>query len=62
MPAPNVFHELKTLVRSMHPVVVIESAEEERVDDLLRALAAELRVPLFTWTVTRDCSASTAPA
>jgi len=53
MPAPNVFHELKTLVRSMHPVVVIESAEEERVDDLLRALAADLRLPLFTWTVTK---------
>jgi AAA+ superfamily predicted ATPase len=53
MAAPNVFHELKTLVRSMHPVVVIESAEDERVDDLLRALAAELRIPLFTWTVTK---------
>ena len=53
MPAPDVFHELKTLVRSMQPVVVVESAEEERVDDLLRALAAELRLPLFTWTVTK---------
>ena len=53
MSAPNVLHELKTLVRSMHPVVVIETAEEERLDDLLRALAAELRLPLFTWTVTR---------
>src|SRR5688500_11161861 len=53
MAQPNVFHELKTLVRSMHPVVLIESAEEERVDDLLRALAAELRLPLFTWTVTK---------
>jgi SpoVK/Ycf46/Vps4 family AAA+-type ATPase len=52
MAAPGIFHELKTLVRSAHPVVMIESAEEERVDDLLRALAAELRLPLFTWTVT----------
>jgi hypothetical protein len=53
MAAPNILHELKTLVRSMHPVVVIETAEEERLDDLLRAVAAELRLPLFTWTVTR---------
>ena len=53
MAHPDVFHELKTLVRSMHPVVLVESAEEERIDDLLRALAAELRLPLFTWTVTR---------
>src|SRR5688500_8287717 len=53
MAAPNILHELKTLVRSMHPIVVIETSEEERVDDLLRALAADLRLPLFTWTVTR---------
>ncbi len=52
-PAPSVLHELKTLVQSMHPVVVIETIEEERVDDLLRAAAAHLRIPLFTWTVTR---------
>jgi hypothetical protein len=31
----------------------VESGEEERVEDLLRAVAAELRLPLFTWTVTR---------
>ena len=37
----------------MHPVVVIETTEEERLDDELRAVAAELRIPLFTWTVTR---------
>jgi hypothetical protein len=30
MPAPNILHELKTLVRSMHPVVVLETIEEER--------------------------------
>jgi hypothetical protein len=48
----SVLHELKTLVTSMHPVVTV-SAEEERIDDLLRALAAELQLPLFTWTVTR---------
>ena len=53
MPATSIFHELKTLVRSMHPVVGIDSSEEERVEDLLRALAVELRLPLFTWTVTR---------
>jgi hypothetical protein len=53
MTTPNVVHELKTLIRSMHPVVVIETTEEERLDDMLRAVAAELRLPLFTWTVTR---------
>lgn len=52
MPA-SLLHELKTLITSMHPVVVVESAEEERLEDLLRAVAAELKLPLFTWTVTR---------
>src|SRR5687768_12683281 len=53
MATPNILHDLKTLVRSMHPVVVIDTTEEERLDELLRALAADLRLPLFTWTVTR---------
>src|SRR5687768_59702 len=53
MATPDILHELKTLVRSMHPVVVVETTEEERLDELLRALAADLRLPLFTWTVTR---------
>src|SRR5688572_9233492 len=49
----SLLHELKTLIASLHPVATVESAEEERIDELLRAVAAELRLPLFTWTVTR---------
>lgn len=37
----------------MHPVATVDTAEEERLEDMLRAVAAELRLPLFTWTVTR---------
>jgi hypothetical protein len=49
----SLLHELKTLITSMQPVVTVASAEEERIEDLLRAVAAELKLPLFTWTVTR---------
>ena len=49
----SLLHELKTLVTSFHPVATIDSSEEERVEDLLRATAAELGLPFFTWTVTR---------
>jgi hypothetical protein len=49
----SLLHELKTLISSLHPVATIDSSEEERIDGLLRAVAAELRLPLFTWTVTR---------
>ncbi len=52
MPA-SLLHELKTLISSLHPVVAVDSSEEERIEGLLRAVAAELRLPLFTWTVTR---------
>ena len=46
-------HDLKTLVLSYHPAVVIETVEEERVRRLLVAAAAELRTPLFEWSITQ---------
>ena len=49
----SLVHELKTLITSLHPVASIASTEEERVEELLRAVAAELKLTLFTWTVTR---------
>ena len=49
----SLLHELKTLISSLHPVATIDSPEEERIEGMLRAVAAELRLPLFTWTVTR---------
>lgn len=51
--AADILHELQALIQSMHPVVSVGTIEEERLDDLLRAVAASLRLPLFTWTVTR---------
>jgi len=51
--AASLLHELKTLISSLHPVASVDTAEEERLEDLLRAAAAELGIPLFTWTVTR---------
>jgi hypothetical protein len=46
-------HDLKTLVLSYHPIVVIETAEEERARRLLAAVAAGLGLPLFEWSVAR---------
>ncbi len=53
MNVASVLQELRTLITSTQAVVTLESAEEERVDELLRGLAAELGLPLFTWTITR---------
>ncbi|HKR65776.1 MAG TPA: AAA family ATPase [Thermoanaerobaculia bacterium] len=45
-------HDLKSLVRSFHSLIAIETVEEERVEDLLSELANELGQPLFEWSVT----------
>ncbi len=54
-------HDLKTLVLSYHPVVVIETVEEERVRHLVGATAAGLGLPLFEWSVTRGLRRAGAP-
>ncbi len=46
-------HDLRTLIRSYHPLVVIETVEEERVFSLLQSVTAQERMPLFEWSVTR---------
>jgi hypothetical protein len=45
-------HDLKSLILSFHPLIAIETVEEERVGALLTEIAAELRLPLFEWSVT----------
>jgi len=46
-------HDLRTLIRSYHPLVAIETVEEERVFSLLQSVTAQERMPLFEWSVTR---------
>ncbi|MCA1733770.1 MAG: AAA family ATPase, partial [Acidobacteria bacterium] len=45
-------HDLKSLIRSWHPIVVIETVEEERVRNLLTLVAADLRIPFYEWSIT----------
>jgi len=52
MTSPSVSHDLKTLIRSFHAIIVVETVEEQRLKAQLRALTAELGVDLFTWTIT----------
>jgi ATP-dependent 26S proteasome regulatory subunit len=44
--------ELRLLVNSRHPIITVETPEEERLEQLLLQIAAELAVPLYTWSVT----------
>jgi hypothetical protein len=44
--------DLELLVQSRQPLVVVESTEEERVDELVRGVASRLCLPLFEWRLT----------
>jgi len=44
--------ELLLLINSRHPILTIETSEEERAEQLLFEVASRLNVPFFTWTVT----------
>ncbi|MEC4889079.1 MAG: AAA family ATPase [Nitrospira sp.] len=46
-------HDLRTLIRSFHPLIVIETVEEDRVSSLLQSVSAQERMPLFEWSITR---------
>ena len=51
-PAPNKYDELRLVINSRHPIITVETTEEERVERLLMNVATELDVPLYTWSVT----------
>jgi ATP-dependent 26S proteasome regulatory subunit len=44
--------ELLLLINSRNPILTIETPEEERVEQMLFEVAAQLSVPLYTWSVT----------
>jgi ATP-dependent 26S proteasome regulatory subunit len=46
-------HDLKTLILSFHPVIVIETMEEDRVETLLQAVAGRVNLPFYEWTITQ---------
>ena len=51
-PRQNKHDELRLLVNSHHPIITVETPEEERLEQMLLEVAAELAVPLYTWSVT----------
>lgn len=46
-------HDLRTLIRSFHPLIVMETVEEDRVASLLQSVGNQERMPLFEWSITR---------
>jgi AAA+ superfamily predicted ATPase len=50
--------ELRLLVNSRHPIITVETAEEERLEQMLLEVATESNMPLFEWTVTAGLAKS----
>lgn len=48
--AGDVRHELTLLVLSRYPIVVLESPEEARVEELVGRVALDLSIPLLVWS------------
>jgi AAA+ superfamily predicted ATPase len=44
--------ELRLLINSRNPIIAVETAEEDRLARLITALAVELAIPFYTWSVT----------
>jgi hypothetical protein len=51
MPISVTIRNLQTLILSFHPVIVIETVEEERVQGLLKKATQDMSMPLFEWSV-----------
>jgi len=51
-PASTLRDDLRLLVHSHLPLIVAETQEEDRLEALLAAIAAELHLPLFIWSLT----------
>ncbi|MBE9137684.1 AAA family ATPase [Nodosilinea sp. LEGE 07088] len=47
---PSVQH-FQTLITSFHPVVVIDTVEEERVQGLISAACADMQMTVFEWSI-----------
>jgi hypothetical protein len=44
--------DLELTLQSRDPFVAVETSEEDRLERALAAIAGDLRIPFFVWTVT----------
>ncbi|MCG9892304.1 MAG: AAA family ATPase [Thermosynechococcaceae cyanobacterium MS004] len=49
---------IQTLIQSFHPILVIETVEEERVQGLLQAATQAMALPMFEWSRTKGLTRS----
>jgi hypothetical protein len=52
LPGHDLRDDLRLLVNSRYPLIVAETAEEDRLEEMLAAIAGEISVPLLVWSIT----------
>jgi ATPase family associated with various cellular activities (AAA) len=50
---PASVHDLRTLVLSRYPAILIDTAEEERASLLITAVATQVHLPIYDWTISK---------
>ncbi len=51
MELPGSIRKIQTLVMAYHPLIVVETIEEDRVQSLLRQATQEMQTSLFEWSI-----------
>ncbi len=54
-------HDIQSLILSFHPVILVETAEEQRMRTILQSVANQARLTLFEWSLTRGLTKGDAP-
>ena len=52
-------HEIQALILSYHPVVVVETVEEERLRGILLSVANQARLTMFEWSLAQGLNKAT---
>ena len=51
-PVNSTVHDFKVFINSFHPIIVIETSEEKRVQEMLSSVSSQLNMELEEWTST----------
>lgn len=57
-PLSQSIRNIQTLILSFHPLIVVETVEEERVQTLLQTVTQEMNLPLYEWSSTQGLTRS----
>ena len=51
MPFAASVRHLQTLIMSFHPIIVVETVEEERIQKLINKATLDLQIPVYDWSI-----------